>query len=80
MISRDIINSGTFQNNLFSFTKFFFADQAVNLGVYSSEITLTKLSVPFYQLHSKGSQAEVCGNENQIRCMDEPMQQKILHF
>ena len=49
MISRDIINSGTFQNNLFSFTRFFFGDQAVNLGVYFPEITRTKVSVPFYQ-------------------------------
>lgn len=80
MISRDIINSGIFQNNLFSFTRFFFGDQAVNLGVYSPETTLTKLYVPFYLLHSKCSQAEVCGKENQIRCMDEPMQQEILHF
>lgn len=80
MISRDIINSGTFQNNLFCFRTFFFGDQAVNLGVYSPEIIFTKVSVPFYQLHSKGFQAEVGGSENQIRCMDEPTQQESLHF
>lgn len=62
MTSRDIINSGVFQNNLFSFTRFFFGDQAVNLGVYSPEITLTKVYVPFYQLHRKESQAKVVGN------------------
>lgn len=80
MISKDTINSGIFQNDLFSLTRFFFGDWAVNLGVYSPETTLNKLYVPFSLLHSKESQAEVRGKENQIRSMNEPMQQEILHF
>lgn len=55
MISRDIINSGVFQNNLVFLYQILLEDQVVNSGVYSLEITLRKMSVSFYHLHSTGS-------------------------
>lgn len=43
-------------------------------------MNLHKVSVPFYQRPSKGSQAEASENENQFRYVDEPMHPEILHF
>lgn len=47
MISRDIIKSGVFQNNLVFLYQILLEDQVVNSGVYSLEITLRKMSVSF---------------------------------
>lgn len=82
MISRDITNSATFQNDLV----FFLPDSSLktlqfrSLLPHSHTMNLHKVSVPFYQRPSKGSQAEASENENQIRYVDEPMHPEILHF